>query len=155
MNREDVYKEIEAMFPSHKKRIERAIFLYEFEKYRADLLDSFNKVSDVIREVCSELNISEDRIGSSTRREYSRARQIIWYLLDKKLVQNQLGPSEMGRMFDKSHATALSGIASIKESLEVDKGLRHELTYIAYRFNVVATWDEAAKELKLSNEETN
>ena len=64
----------------------------------------------------------------SRKREIVTARQIIWFLTHKPYSHYSL--ENIGKYFDKDHATALHGINTINTLIEVDKILKREVEAI-------------------------
>ncbi|MCQ2348808.1 MAG: chromosomal replication initiator protein DnaA [Paludibacteraceae bacterium] len=89
------------------------------------------QMSDVMGAVCEHTGVSEKALVSKSRqKEVLQARQMFIYLT-KNLTECSL--SEIGnQMGHRSHATILHALSAIKQQLEYDKVLQHELQLLEY-----------------------
>lgn len=88
-------------------------------------------ISDVMGAVCEHTGISEQAIQSHSRQhDVLQARQMFIYL-SKNLTEHSL--ADIGNcMGHRSHTTILHAFNTIKQQLEYDKVLKHELQLLEY-----------------------
>ena len=80
------------------------------------------KANEVINHVCKLYGIELSELMSKSRlRELVEPRQILFYILHKKL---NIPCQKVGAMFGKNHATVLHGAKNIKNWMPNDKPLR-------------------------------
>ncbi|MCQ2342566.1 MAG: chromosomal replication initiator protein DnaA [Paludibacteraceae bacterium] len=89
------------------------------------------QVADVMGAVCEHTGVTEKAIVSQSRqKDVLQARQMFIYLV-KTLTDCSL--SEIGStMGNRSHATILHALSTIKKQMEYDKVLKHELQLLEY-----------------------
>ena len=79
----------------------------------------------LIVKVCEFYDISlEDLKGDSRKGHLVEARQIIFYIFRKHFKYSF---SEIGEMFNRTHATVLSGVNKISDYIEYDKDLKYRV----------------------------
>lgn len=83
-------------------------------------------LEDVVGMVCEHTNVTEKAITSKSRqKDVLRARQMIVYLA-KQLTGHSL--NEIGQVIgNRSHATVLHAFTMVKDQMEYDKVLKHDI----------------------------
>ena len=82
--------------------------------------------NNLILDVCGMYDITLENLTSKTRlRRVVEARFILFYILHK--VQNRTS-IEVGKMFNKDHATVLHGCNTISGFIEFDKKFEEKIT---------------------------
>tara|TARA_R100000951_G_scaffold115614_2_gene124272 strand:+ start:33 stop:488 length:456 start_codon:yes stop_codon:yes gene_type:complete len=148
MTHEEVYKDIVRRWSHELDDLKRAVAIHEIDKYREEVTSKIASVNELIEYVCRARNIDKKALlGRARKRSLVETRQVIWYLLNKRVVGPRLTFVELGRLFFKDHATALWGASKIEGLLPYDGGLRDEVMMIANNFGVSSNWDPIKKKL--------
>jgi len=72
---------------------------------------------DKINEIIKKADVSEEEIKGKKRTLYLNT--IRWYIYSQ--LKEDLSISEIGRMFNRSHATVLHGIKTLNDRIGTDK----------------------------------
>ena len=83
----------------------------------SNYLDSVAVVNlpEIIRMVCQGFGVSEESLGSKSRKqEYVQARNTVFYLARK---HTGLSLQEIGRHFNRTHSTVIKGITSLEREI--------------------------------------
>ena len=116
MKSSKVYNKIVETFGEELDDIKTAVLIYEVEKFRRDTLDKLSTAQEVIEYVCENSDVSIASLtGTLRHKKLVEARQLIWWLLQNKVVDNNLTCVSLGRMFNRDHATVLHGVRKIND----------------------------------------
>ncbi len=87
----------------------------------------------IVRVVCDYYNIDTEYVSNKNRlRKYAIPRFICMFLIKEK---TNLTLSEIGRLFNRDHATTIHAIRKVKDLIEFDKQLKQELWEIKLRLS--------------------
>tara|TARA_R110000782_G_scaffold32849_1_gene79847 strand:+ start:93 stop:578 length:486 start_codon:yes stop_codon:yes gene_type:complete len=133
--------------------IEKAIKAHALNRYRDRLESEIATVDTLINHVCSLRGVSRQALlGGTRKRNMVETRQIIWFLLRERVVNKKITLSELGKIFNRDHATALYGIGNIEKLLSIDSEIREVVMMTANYFGRTTNWDNNNKILTISKE---
>ena len=89
------------------------------------------KIDNIIQDVCEVYGIQLDDLMSTARhRILVEPRQVLFYILHKKM---NIPCVNVGKMFNKNHATVLYGANNIKLFMQNEADLRERVTGVMIR----------------------
>tara|TARA_R110002073_G_scaffold27432_3_gene88510 strand:+ start:3059 stop:3532 length:474 start_codon:yes stop_codon:yes gene_type:complete len=151
MKSSKVYDKIVETFGEELDDIKTAVLIYEVEKFRRDTLDKLSTAQEVIEYVCENNDVSIASLtGNLRHKKLVEARQLIWWLLQNKVVENNLTCVALGRMFNRDHATVLHGVRKINDIVSVDAMFRDALMMAVNHFGKKTTWNPHTKDIKIT-----
>ncbi len=151
MKSSNVYSKIVETFGEELDDIKTAVLIYEVEKFRRNTLEKLSTAQEVIQYVCENKDVSLSSLtGNLRHKKIVEARQLIWWLLQNKVVDNSLTCVALGRMFNKDHATVLHGIRKINDIVSVDGVFRDVLMMAVNHFGKKTTWNPQTKTVKVT-----
>ncbi len=89
------------------------------------------KTDNIIQDVCEVYGIElADLMSKARHRILVEPRQVLFYILHKKM---NIPCVNVGKIFNKNHATVLHGANNIKTFMENEKDLRERVTGVLLR----------------------
>jgi chromosomal replication initiation ATPase DnaA len=152
MTNSEIYSRIVKKHTESLDDLKEAVLEYELKKFREEVITNLTTIDNLIECVCKRRMINKNALNGRTRlRGAVEGRQIIWYLLKHKVVNNELTLRQMGEMFGRDHSTALYGVKKVGEIISYDRNFREEVMIVANEFGAKAAWDTGREELTFDN----
>lgn len=104
-------------------------------------MDNTNRYPTIAVQAITEVTgLSKEELQSTTRKfKCVIARQIVF----EYLIRKQLSTSQIGKVFNRDHATVLHGVKQIRGLLKHDK----EIRFIKHRFDALVAQFESGEDI--------
>lgn len=150
MKSNQVYSAIVEEFGEKLDELKEAVLVHEIEKFRRMTLETLSTAQEVIEFVCERTDVSTSSLtGNARHKNVVEARQMIWWMLQNKIVPNNLTCVTLGRMFNKDHATVIHGVNKINDIISIDGSFRDTLMMAVNHFGKKTEWNPKTKTLRI------
>jgi len=135
-------------------QLQQAVLKHEVDKYRHKIAENLRTdVQDWINAVCKHYQLEPEALAiKSRKRELVVPRQIVMWGLLMGVVPNNLGPSAVGVLFNKDHATAIHCKKVINQLCDCDPIVRENIMMLVSVFGWQTSWDPSTRKFTMHHD---